>query len=610
MPEPSFSKIGAHPNDPEGHVFFVHGFKGHDVKTWIVKGALEGWPQWLSREFPKLAVWSIKYQTGASTFCGGNMSLRERAIQLFEEMGGIGLLDGKPKLFICHSLGGLVVKQILRTAAEDFEPRERGDAFIDSVKGIVFLGTPHKGSRWANVLQFWFGLMTNSKALKDLKTNNEVLKSLYQWFRIHNQKWAVKSFYETKKLKALILIVPEESADPGFLHSVTDLVPLDADHLSICKPKDNLEQQYVTSRNIIKEIFAQEARRIVVKMPPKAPGGAFAKIAAASLFLAMIGTSILVMLKGRHVAYPDPKAKTEIRADAWPRGIKPDLSADVRTADASMGHEINGERFVHLSPQYGISQSSAAITAQMPTPEDVSTPLCIMHLSASEILLGETLEINACGSCHFEKGVITIHVHSGAIIQTLDFSPENCMKGIVFDEPGTYLIGCRVEGGHGRAESEAVVEVLKPPSRESPPHPTLFLRRGGSLVDVCLTDILKSSKSLSLHLGYRYGMSERFYLAARAGIHFPLDENGHGKPLSLDALAMYKTGRFWINAGLGVWLAKGDSKMDIVSGLGLDLARMGALQSAVYLESRLAVKGLFQRHDSSRLSLGIRLALN
>jgi hypothetical protein len=52
----------------------------------------------------------------------------------------------RPLIFICHSLGGLVVQKALT-----LDPNVRGRRQIqDSTTVVIFLGTPHGGSKLAN----------------------------------------------------------------------------------------------------------------------------------------------------------------------------------------------------------------------------------------------------------------------------------------------------------------------------------------------------------------------------------------------------------------------------------------------------------------------------
>ncbi|WP_024511858.1 hypothetical protein [Bradyrhizobium sp. ARR65] len=82
------------------------------------------------------------------------MSLHERAKSTLELLAGYSF-GARPIVFICHSLGGLLVKQMMRTAAES---RDASWTSIDeSCVGVFFLATPHTGSSLADLLKAFAG---------------------------------------------------------------------------------------------------------------------------------------------------------------------------------------------------------------------------------------------------------------------------------------------------------------------------------------------------------------------------------------------------------------------------------------------------------------------
>jgi hypothetical protein len=79
------------------------------------------------------------------------MQLPDRATDVLAELASREL-DRLPLVFVCHSLGRLVVKQVLRIA---FDQRATvGTSIFDTTRGVAFLGTPNMGahlSNWADV---------------------------------------------------------------------------------------------------------------------------------------------------------------------------------------------------------------------------------------------------------------------------------------------------------------------------------------------------------------------------------------------------------------------------------------------------------------------------
>ena len=51
-------------------------------------------------------------------------------------------LGTKPTIFVAHSLGGLLVKSVLRAAHDTHEPKWK--ELLNNTREIVFLGTPHR----------------------------------------------------------------------------------------------------------------------------------------------------------------------------------------------------------------------------------------------------------------------------------------------------------------------------------------------------------------------------------------------------------------------------------------------------------------------------------
>jgi hypothetical protein len=98
------------------NVVFVHGLGGHAYDTWRRNGD-DGtlWPAWLARDIPGLAAWTLAYDAPPVNWFGTGMALQDRARNVLECLLGQPALRGQPLVFVGHSLGGLVVKQVLRT---------------------------------------------------------------------------------------------------------------------------------------------------------------------------------------------------------------------------------------------------------------------------------------------------------------------------------------------------------------------------------------------------------------------------------------------------------------------------------------------------------------
>jgi tetratricopeptide (TPR) repeat protein len=231
-------------------VVFVHGLGGHPYETWRCASKDDDlWPHWLARDIPGLSVWTLAYDAPASNWLGTAMSLQDRAKNVLECLVGEPELHGLPVFFVCHSLGGLVIKQVLRAANDR---RDRGDgeaqAFVTSVKGVVFIATPHSGSVHATLLDRLRLIAWPSASTLDLVKNNAGLRDLNVWYRNWSEAIRHKVFYEQRATPAGT-IVAADSSDPGLLH--VDPVGIDADHVTICKPSDASDLVYSRTRTFV-----------------------------------------------------------------------------------------------------------------------------------------------------------------------------------------------------------------------------------------------------------------------------------------------------------------------------------------------------------------------
>src|SRR5450755_2556884 len=80
-----------------------------------------------------------------------------------------------PIVFVCHSLGGLVVKQLLRKASDMQQSRPEAAELIRRVQGVAFIATPHTGSELANVLGLFKTVLKVSSATQGLIKNDPAL---------------------------------------------------------------------------------------------------------------------------------------------------------------------------------------------------------------------------------------------------------------------------------------------------------------------------------------------------------------------------------------------------------------------------------------------------
>lgn len=162
------------------------------------------------------------------------MALPDRALQVLDLLVQNGLGE-RPILFICHSLGGLLVKQLLRQSRDSTEPRLQRIAC--ETRAVLFLATPHTGARLASLASAFRGVFGATVSLEDLREHDAHLRDLYNWYRGHAPELGIETvtYFELRAVRGVLPIVNPTSAHPGV---GADPVGLDEDHFSISKPRE------------------------------------------------------------------------------------------------------------------------------------------------------------------------------------------------------------------------------------------------------------------------------------------------------------------------------------------------------------------------------------
>uniref|UniRef100_A0A9L0JVJ8 Protein SERAC1 n=1 Tax=Equus asinus TaxID=9793 RepID=A0A9L0JVJ8_EQUAS len=209
-------------------VLFIHGLMGAAFKTWRQQDAEQQgptdqasedearhttcWPKtWLARDCPALRIISVEYDTSLSDWRARcpmeRKSIAFRSNELLRKLRAAGVGD-RPLIWVSHSMGGLLVKKMLLEASKKPEM----NTVINNTRGIVFYSVPHHGS--------------------------------------HLAEYSVNIRY----LLFPSLEVKELSKDLG----IGDLIPVDVNHLNICKPKQKDAFLYQRTLQFIRETLAKD----------------------------------------------------------------------------------------------------------------------------------------------------------------------------------------------------------------------------------------------------------------------------------------------------------------------------------------------------------------
>lgn len=125
----------------------------------------------------------------------------------------------RPLIFICHSLGGVVFKEFLVHTALFNDCAH----IAKSVSGVVFMGTPHRGSKVASTAQVLskiinvatLGSLLRTDLLRTLKVASAELETISRHATERLKYISVISFYEKKPLGASLVCLMESKGAGG-----------------------------------------------------------------------------------------------------------------------------------------------------------------------------------------------------------------------------------------------------------------------------------------------------------------------------------------------------------------------------------------------------------
>ena len=242
-----------------GDVIFVHGLGGNPRGTWHPQGKKDDdnfWPSWLGQELSDVGIWSLGYAVEPFLWKGQTMPLVDRATSTLALLDSYDIGE-RPLIFITHSLGGLLVKQMLRHAQDFGTPRWK--AIVNQTKGIVFLSTPHSGADIASWISHIGKLLGTTVSVDELKANHSRLRELNTVYRNQEKlnKIPIEVYCEKQKTSG-ILVVDETSADPGIPGVIP--IPMDYDHISICRPTSKESMIYRRVKRFIKDNLTEKKK--------------------------------------------------------------------------------------------------------------------------------------------------------------------------------------------------------------------------------------------------------------------------------------------------------------------------------------------------------------
>ena len=251
-----YQPVSAAPLD----IIFVHGLGGDSRKSWSKNHDPNlFWPQlWLPLEpdIDRARIFSFGYN--ASFHAGAAKSISNIADfakeLLFEmrfgkdEQGQDLGMGNVPIIFVVHSMGGLVVKKAYLLGQND----ENYQEIVRSISAIMFLGTPHRGTNLAELLNKVLSVSFQSPKsfINDLNRSSPALEELNEQFRHVAPRLSIVSFYETLSTTVgprKLMVLEKESSILGYPGEISR--SLNANHHDLCKYTSPQDSNYVSVRN-------------------------------------------------------------------------------------------------------------------------------------------------------------------------------------------------------------------------------------------------------------------------------------------------------------------------------------------------------------------------
>ncbi|KAK4443260.1 ankyrin repeat protein [Podospora aff. communis PSN243] len=237
----------------------IHGLNGHYLRTWTDERSGVNWLESiLPGVVPAARVMSFSYNSMLQ-FSKSTADVTTFAQQLLEALVAAresSFESQRPIIFLCHSLGGLVLKKAVLLAMEDTGTSRYAD-LLERFSGVMFFGTPHRGSGYASWASLGarllalgaFGTSTNVQLAEDLEPGSRNLAKIAEEFRdlcLRGElKMAIASCYETDRMSFLgNVVVDQDSAVLGLGREKETVIPMEGDHRSMCRFSNDDEKRF------------------------------------------------------------------------------------------------------------------------------------------------------------------------------------------------------------------------------------------------------------------------------------------------------------------------------------------------------------------------------
>ncbi|KAF7593472.1 hypothetical protein BBP40_011478 [Aspergillus hancockii] len=239
---------------PSVEIVAVHGLNGDAIKTWTDETSNICWlKDLLPTHINNARVLTWGYNANINSLMGRSTSsdrILQHAQTLIEELQSDRELENaaeRPIMFVCHSLGGIIVKKALAFSSRQTSYKNsRLHSIYTCTYGTIFFGTPHSGSSKAGPLDTAQKLASlvvpkraalfESSLLQALREGSETLQNITDEFLPLMARFRMFFLWEQLRTRLAYTedyIVNVASAAPTIDGARRCGIP--ADHRGMCK---------------------------------------------------------------------------------------------------------------------------------------------------------------------------------------------------------------------------------------------------------------------------------------------------------------------------------------------------------------------------------------
>ncbi|KAM5344678.1 hypothetical protein ACJ41O_010540 [Fusarium nematophilum] len=224
-------------------IIAIHGLGGygswqHESSLWL--------RDFLPVDLPSARIFTYSYR--CSAFCD-SWTIFDGARKLLEKLKNLQADNAeasRPLIFICHSLGGLVLKCALTEAFQN-RGHEALDEIITATQGIIFLGTPYSTSSselYTNISRITAANEATEVTMVAARAMRQIVIGFMNlpWASL---PWSIASFYEAQNLPGTDL---RQAVDPSQTESWA--FPQD-----MCRFTSNHDGSYVKVLQALRDII-------------------------------------------------------------------------------------------------------------------------------------------------------------------------------------------------------------------------------------------------------------------------------------------------------------------------------------------------------------------